>query len=226
MFVLLKIVSQFLIGRGDCFGKVSGIASGSLSYAPGVFGQAFSFDGSGSIGLLKNAFRSFAGLDTTITAWMKTGLSVDSAAVKFQDQWLLYFDSASPGRITGVWEDWPTRLNSGVDLRDGNWHHVASVYQAGTASIFVDGLLVASGARARYAGCDACGENSFGSGYFSNYVGLLDDVGIYRQALDEVAIQSVMREGLAAAVPEPQTLALLLAGLAVVGGLRLARLRA
>ena len=201
----------------DNFGSVNGTAGGSLSYAAGVFGQAFSFDGAGSVSLPQNAFRNFATSDTTIVAWLKTGLGGDSAAVMFQDQWLLYFDSAQPGVITGVWENWPTRLSSGVDVRDGAWHHVASVYEGGTASIYVDGTLRASGARARYSGCDTCGNNAFGAGYFGNYVGLLDDVGIYRHALPAQQIQSVMTEGLAAAVPEPATWLLLLAGLAALG---------
>lgn len=201
----------------DSFGSVNGTAGGSLSYVAGVFDQAFSFDGSGSVGLAQDAFRSFATSDTTIVAWIKTNTGGDTAAVKFQDQWLLYFDSAQPGVITGVWEDWPSRLSSGVNVRDGQWHHVASVYAGGTASIYVDGILRASGARGRFAGCDTCGSNAFGSGYFANYVGLLDDVGIYKYALTEQQISSVMTEGLAAAVPEPGTWALFLGGLVAVG---------
>lgn len=201
----------------DQFGSVDGTPSGTLAYAPGVFGQAFSFDGSSRVDLARNAFRPLAGTDTTIVAWIKTNVGFDSAAVMFQDQWLIYFDSAQPGQVAGVWDNWPNRLLSGVDVRDGQWHHIASVYDSGTASLYVDGVLRASGARNRYGGCDACGVNALGAGYFASYVGLLDDVGIYGQALDVSEIQAVMSEGLAAAVPEPATYGLLLAGLLVVG---------
>lgn len=201
----------------DQFGNVDGTATGNLGYVAGVFGQAFSFDGNSAVTLANKAFKSLATADTTIVAWLKTSIGGDSAALKFQDQWLLYFDSAQPGVITGVWENWPTRLSSGVDVRDGQWHHIASVYERGIASLYVDGVLRASGARGRYAGCDSCGVNSLGSGYFANYVGLLDDVGIYGQALDAAAIQSVMTEGLAAAVPEPAGWVLMLGGLALLG---------
>jgi Concanavalin A-like lectin/glucanases superfamily len=198
----------------DQFGSVDGTQSGTLTYTTGVFGQAFSFDGSSRVDLARNAFRSLAGTDTTIVAWIKTAAGFDTAAVMFQDQWLIYFDSAQPGRVTGVWDNWPNRLQSGVDVRDGQWHHVASVYDSGTASLYVDGVLRASEARSRYAGCDACGVNGLGGGYFANYVGLLDDVGIYGQALSASDIQAVMSEGLAAAVPESGTFTLLGLGLA------------
>lgn len=201
----------------DQFGSVDGTPSGALAYAPGVFGQAFSFDGSSRVDLARNAFRPLAGTDTTIVAWIKTNIGFDSAAVMFQDQWLIYFDSAQPGQVAGVWDNWPNRLPSGVDVRDGQWHHIASVYDSGTASLYVDGVLRASGARNRYGGCDACGVNALGGGYFANYVGLLDDVGIYGQALGVSEIQAVMSEGLAAAVPEPATYALVLSGLMFVG---------
>lgn len=184
-------------------GSVDGSAGGTLGYVGGVFGQAFVFDGGASVTLARNAFRSLATQDTTIVAWLKTATGGDTAAVMFQDQWLLYFDSAQPGRITGVWENWPARLDSGVDLRDGQWHHVASVYDGGIARIYVDGVLRAEGARQRYAGCDVCGVNSFGAGYFGNYVGLIDEVGIFAQALDAGEIAVVMTQGLAAVVPEP-----------------------
>lgn len=200
----------------DHFGSLDGTPSGTLSYAEGVFGQAFSFDGSSRVDIAPNALRFLAGTETTIVAWLKTGLGFDSAAVMFQDQWLIYFDSAQPGRVTGVWDNWPTRLQSGVDVRDGQWHHVASVYDNGTASLYVDGVLRASEARGRYAGCDTCGRNALGGGYFANYVGLLDEVGIYGQALSAIEVQSVMREGLAAPVPEPGSWALMAAGLAAV----------
>jgi hypothetical protein len=199
----------------DQFGSADGTPSGSVTYASGVFGQAFSFDGSSRVDLARNAFRPLASTDTTIVAWIKTAIGFDSAAVMFQDQWLIYFDSAQPGQVAGVWDNWPNRLLSGVDVRDGQWHHIASVYDSGTASLYVDGVLRASGARSRYGGCDACGVNALGGGYFANYVGLLDDVGIYGQALGASEIQAVMNEGLAAAVPEPATATLL--GLGVVG---------
>lgn len=198
----------------DSFGSIDGTATGSLTYAAGVFGQAFSFDGNGSVNLPHNAFSSLASSDTTIVAWLKTSTRADTAAVKFQDSWLLYFDSAQPGVITGVWNDWPNRLSSGVDIRDGQWHHVASVYAGGIASIYVDGIFRASGARSRTS---SSGLSSFGAGYFANYLGLIDDVGIYRHALTQDEIRSVMEEGLAAAVPEPAAYALLVVGLLVVG---------
>ena len=209
----------------DSFGAAVGTPGGTLAYVPGVFGQAFSFDGGAAVNLPRNAFRTLANQDTTVVAWLKTNQGADFAAVKFQDSWLIYFDSAQRGVVTGVWDDWPHRLSSGVDLRDGQWHHVASVYAAGVASVYVDGLLKASGARNRYAGCDSCGSNALGAGYFANYVGLLDDVGIYGHALTASEVQSVMSQGLAAAVPEPSLWALLLAGLWLVRSLPIKRQR-
>lgn len=203
----------------DSFGAAAGTPGGTLAYVPGVFGQAFSFDGSAAVNLPRNAFRGLASQDTTVVAWLKTNQGADFAAVKFQDAWLIYFDSAQRGAVTGVWDGWQNRVNSGVDLRDGEWHHVASVYGAGVASVYVDGVLKASAARNRYAGCDSCGLNSLGSGYFANYVGLLDEVGIYDHALTTSEIQLVMSQGLAAAVPEPGNWALLLAGLVGLGAL-------
>ena len=106
---------------------------------------------------------------------------------------------------------------AGGDLTDGEWHHVAVTYDSATSTkrLYFDGVELGSGlVVANDLNVQA---TNFGIGYAFNtelFNGLIDDVRVYDEALDQTAIAGL------AAIPEPSSLALL--GL---GGLLVARRR-
>lgn len=181
----------------DEFGTVGGVLNGSTSFASGRFGQAFSFDGEGEVLLPDDAFNGLASGDVTIVAWLLTSQGGDFTAAEFEDSWMLYFDAVESGVPAPLWDGvWQNRLSSGVPINDGKWHHLASVYGAGTARVYVDGILRNSGSRAMANGA----QNRFGAGIFSHYVGLLDEIAIFNVALSADEISAVMDFGLVGAV--------------------------
>ena len=198
------------LGEGnaeDFVGFADGTPSAGLTYVVGQFGQAFSFNGSSEVVLPDNAFDSLAGgPEITIAAWLKTTQGGDFTAVMFEGSWMLYFDAANNGFPSPVWDgDWGNRLTSGIFVSDGNWHHLASVYDNGTAKVYVDGVLSVSSTRT----LASQSANRLASGIFADYVGQLDDVGLFDTALDTADINLIMNNGLES-IPEPGSCALLL----------------
>ncbi len=159
----------------------------------GICGNALSFDGVDDyVSLPASAFDSlYFGGEISIVAWMKTTASGDRTAVMFEGNWLLYFDGAQHGVITAVWDgSWQNRLSSSINIADNQFHHVVSTYSAGTARIYVDGVLRASEPRTLGNGA----TNRFSGGYFNYYPGLLDEVSIYDRALSEGEISDLANE--------------------------------
>ncbi|MEZ6116435.1 MAG: LamG-like jellyroll fold domain-containing protein [Pirellulaceae bacterium] len=83
----------------------------------------------------------------------------------------------------------------GVDLDDGDWHHVAAVYDGEERSLYLNGEFLVSdlpgdngAVAANFAvgrTCDFCGAGEFFSGW-------LDDVAVFNIALDEGQLQEIM----------------------------------
>ena len=158
-------------------------SSGSISYGAGKFGQAVNttngfllFNGAGSQ-------YAVGSQDFTIDMWVKAS-AVDSAGSAFM-----------VAGLNGSYEDWgfgmsPTGKlaifganNTEVDSADGafltdnQWHHYAAVRHNGTATIYIDGVSVASGSMPN-AFSNHSGQISIGcyNGIANNNIlGLIDE---------------------------------------------------
>jgi hypothetical protein len=155
------------------------------------------------------------GTEVTVSAWIRTGDSVMQTIASFDrsEYWRLEAgDSqyAGPGKI-----GWEVSTSTGiVDLAsqklvdDGQWHHVAGVFDNGLMTIYIDGALDVSATGGNTFGTGAerygfiasqseaavfDGDRSGSPGYFN---GGLDDVRIYNKALTLEDIAQVMRGNL------------------------------
>ena len=156
--------------------------------------------------------------DMTIAAWVKTKDTVGDIVSKYdwrdgQRSYALVIGGEgepgySPGRLaawfsasTGVFDG--VEIESSYVINDGQWHHVAVVFRAGeSVSLIIDGV-VDQQAEARgtvpkqIAVCER--DLLIGAGYRGgqeqtafHYEGLLHDVRIYRGAVDNIGVLSVI----------------------------------
>lgn len=131
----------------------------SISTTDSMFGGASGiFDGTGDyISFADNAAFELGSDDFTIEFWMKTVQERQSATIIARDDssfgsgsWVLMFNRASStsGEIsvfTGAFSNSVALLTtSGVNIRDGQWHHVAWVRSGTNHYLFVDGIQRAS----------------------------------------------------------------------------------
>ncbi len=211
----------------DTIGSNNGTLTGTTTFAAGKHGQAFSFDGNGLVKLPDNTFDYLASGNISISAWMKTNLGNvpgpaggDVTSVMFNRSWMLYFDFAEVGVPAPLWNgSFTNRLSSGIDIRDNQWHNVTSVFNSGTANVYIDGILKATGTRTLGSGDVSVNDNQFGGGYFSNYIGLLDEVAIYDTALSQADVTAITNGSLTA-VPVPAAIWLFGSGLIGLLGMR------
>lgn len=127
---------------------------GTVGYAAGKFGNALTLatGDSGLSSAISQADFAFGTSDFTIEGWIKLASGFAGGAMISQ------FDvGATPG-----WQIYVTNLGvpqfyhyvgggsypinpTGVDLRDGNWHHIAVSRSGTTLRMFVDGVMPTGG---------------------------------------------------------------------------------
>lgn len=150
----------------------------------------------------------------TVAAWVKSSKSNWSAhdsIVTRGYNWRLFVSSSAYGTIQAMDTDPAGSKGLGtVDINDEQWHHLAGVYDGSFYTLYVDG--VQDGAAVPATGSIAqTTSHKFTIGAFESsgvikkyYAGLIDEVRVFDEALDAAQI--------AALVPDPATMALLMAG--------------
>ena len=195
----------------DSVGANNGTLTGG-TYTSGMVGQAFSLSGSSNFVSVPDS-PSLDSLTTQITVelWMKAGQLTPNAdwkglVTKGNSSWRLQattFDKTVDWYINGLSS--PDLLGT-RDVNDGQWHHVAAVYDGANMFLYVDGTLDGShaatgliaqtsdplciGANSQ-AFVPSCGCNQLG--YFFN--GLIDEVSLYKRALSASEIKAIYDAG-------------------------------
>ncbi|MBP6898437.1 MAG: LamG domain-containing protein [Burkholderiaceae bacterium] len=207
---------------------------GGASVVDGVLrlqgSQAFA-EYAGLIPSVENGYESW----WTVSLWARqTQAVVDQAAVLvgqgvsagYLPEFSLHLsrDAQDQARIWGINQSgWGGGASAAVAPADG-WHHYAVLMAENRVALYVDGQFAASGG----AGFDYStpyfhGAMRFGRQVANNggqFNGDLDDVRIYAGALDAETIAAQYAAGPSvSAVPEPASLALMLAGAGLLAGL-------
>jgi hypothetical protein len=203
----------------DIVGDNHGTLQNGATFANGVVGQAFSFDGVDDFVSIPHEARQNIREALTIDAWvMKKGpcqrlncivlMKEDVSAPGEEDlrYGLLIFDEGgiAPGRVslslnTGIWQD---VVISNTVLQDNIWYHVAGTYDGSTARIYVNGILensveksglvLPSTGGAIKIGQESAVEDPDGPEFFN---GLIDEVELYSRALSAEEIATLFDAG-------------------------------
>jgi uncharacterized repeat protein (TIGR01451 family) len=190
----------------DSVGANNGTLNGGVSFAPGVAGQAFSFNGQSSYVDLGTGADVVGKGPFTVAAWVKT--TGDGTILQQRDPSICdgeYQLAVSGGKVS--WWDYGNskygfQATSTVSVNDGNWHLVVGVRQPnGSGVIYVDGVQAGSaggvdvpmGANIHvYVGEDVRNAAFAAYGYTpNNLVGQIDEVQIYNRDLTASEVQAL-----------------------------------
>lgn len=186
-----------------------GTLLGDATFAPGRFGQAFQFDGSGDAMRANGDALPTGASDRTIAFWVQS----DDYAVA--NDFLAGWGGTANNEMSALILGWfsnrdrkPTFWGYNNDfqatatLTDGQWHHLAFTLDGASAAFFIDGTQAGSGT---VAGLDTPAGTQFrladSLGPMSNFQGRFDEVAVYDRALTPAEVGVL-------AVPEPASMVL------------------
>lgn len=199
----------------DVAGGLNGTVQGGVSYSPGKVGQAFNFDGTGSVQIGNPAGLRLASA-ITIEGWINPRSAPASAAMAaVLTKWAQKFDAAADADSYGLW----LRNNNGAltmftaihqsgtsepNLQGGSiplnaWSHVAMTFDATTGQyvLYVNGQPVASmstpGPITPTSRNVLIGREDSSLPRLFN--GLIDEAAVYSRALSGAEIQAIFNAG-------------------------------
>ena len=185
----------------DIAGTNNGTLMNGVGFVAGEVGQAFSFDGTSYVSIPDSPSLDGFTNRITIEAWIKVNQfpSGDWTAIvtKGDSSWRLHRYGSTSTIALSVGGLSNGNLAGTRSVNDGQWHHVAGVYDGINLFLYVDGTLDASApatgimAQNNYPVC--IGENAQMPGRRWN--GWIDEVSIYNRALTASEIQAIFAAG-------------------------------
>ncbi|MBC8097669.1 MAG: LamG domain-containing protein, partial [Akkermansiaceae bacterium] len=213
----------------DAGGGNSGSLQNGATFAPGMAGQAFSFDGvKGSVNM-PHAANLGVGKQVTIEFWMKSGpgnlMNTCCQGLVTSEFYLIEISSGSQSRVginfiistdNGASYAQISEANGGgAVVSPEQWHHIAGTYDGSRLQLYVDGQAWGN-PMAHTGNISAMSPGGFvaigsedgrvndrtcvGTRYFK---GLIDEPAIYNRALSAAEIQSIYNAGSAGKCREP-----------------------
>lgn len=185
----------------DSVGGHNGILKNGATFATGVVGQAFSFDGSGShIEVPDSGAWSFGANPFTIELWAQFNNTWGGAFIASSDgpgqerKWI--FAGGESGRglsfhINGAPEI--GGINYPYAFLPGQWYHLAVTREGNTFALYIDGVQVTTSIDSVVIP-DASAPLTIGEAEDASFLffnGLLDEIGIYNRALTPAEIKSI-----------------------------------
>jgi len=184
----------------------NGTLQGGATFAAGLVGQAFSFDGVGDLVEIPDAPNLNLTTSLSIDAWIRPSTVIGNHRIVGKGNWSsvplenfilvlvgdrLQFDLADPAGGA-------TAINATQTIAPGVWTHVAATFDGATMLMFINGVQdPSSGSHAtiRTGTSRAWIGVSPDSPGFEPFAGLIDEVDIYNRALSVSEIQSIVNAG-------------------------------
>ena len=197
--------------------STDGTLLGGATYAPGISGQAFSFDGVSGAFQDSSVYTPPSGrilypFGATMEMWINTTASsgtliTDGGGIDTQSGMGLFLQN---GQLVAIGSDGTAgqfnfQLTSPMTVNDGQWHLVAVTWNGTTAAdgvtLYLDGVAVATGTALATIG-NLNTENDDGTAQSSisvatptwplpYYKGLIDEVGVYRAAISSSDVAAI-----------------------------------
>jgi hypothetical protein len=203
----------------DSIDSHGGTLQNGVTFATGVVGQAFSFDGANDYITVTDA-ATLHPVNLSIEGWfnftatnsLRTMVS-KSVGNNARNSFMLWLeDGVLRGQVDNNGGGTTIVSYSGFSPVPGQWYHIAYTFQdsANLQALYVDGALVASGATSETISYDngalllgADSNNGTPAAFFS---GRMDEVAIYSRALSTSEIQDIFSAGSMGKDATPPTL--------------------
>jgi hypothetical protein len=186
-------------GTTDLVGTNHAVLNNGATFAPGLIGQAFQFDG---VDDFADLGPWTPGKEWSLEAWVNPAKNsngrkgIIGSFYGCADWGLVLMDGNFGAGIrppTGCSQT----VSSGITALPGTWYHLVATCDGISSSIYVDGVLCASGrvdsdfpgtaAGVRIGGEVCCGGN--------NFAGLVDEAAVYDRALTTAEVGQLYRAG-------------------------------
>jgi glucose/arabinose dehydrogenase len=183
---------------------VGGVALNKASATPSDPNPAVQLDGNDD-NVIRNPFAGFPTTAITAELWVKSSDTtkeagiVSYAASSSADEFQLRDYRALRVYVKG------TRVDTGIALNDGKWHHLAVTWTStgGAVRVYKDGALAFSNSVPVQAGATLTGggalvlgqeQDAIGGGYEASqaYLGWMDEFAVYSSALTAAQVQAHM----------------------------------
>jgi hypothetical protein len=190
----------------DALGANNGAVQGGTTFAPGMVGQAFSFDPASGTVIVPDSSSLELTSQLTIEAWINArSASTDQAIVSKvggaagnNGYQFMLSGNTFLGQFNSPGQAWPSArvISSGV-ISTGVWTHLAWTYDQATMRLYLNGQLVATNA----VGAKAIVSSSSTlriSGDDNNHVyfdGMIDEPSVYSRALSASEIAAIYNAG-------------------------------
>jgi hypothetical protein len=192
----------------DSIGANIGILRNGASFGVGEVGQAFSLDGIDDfVEIPHSASLNFGVGEFTVECWVNFNstageqILMEKFATGTGPGWS--FTKLADNRLV-LGQGTIDLISGGLAIPPNSWHHFAARRSAAGAAIFMDGIIVASGAEALgSANVDSTASLKLGSrtanSFFLN--GRIDEASIYNHALSDNEVASIYNAGIAGKCP-------------------------
>jgi hypothetical protein len=192
---------KFDANAGTIAADSAGLASGTLSsippsgWVPGKYGSALSFNGTSSSVVLPSSALSFTN-NFTVAAWLYPRNALgDSAFISVRSfyqstgfRFFIWNNSVNvQGQTTAGWQG--ATFGSGA-IQNGNWYHVAVVYDKSTVMVYVNGAYLGSAYWGGNMIMNSNASSRIGTEGVYYFNGIIDEVMLFTRTLgpNEIAL--------------------------------------
>jgi hypothetical protein len=180
----------------DAVSNNNGVLAGSVTYTPGYSGNAFNFNGGGSVSVADSSSLHLSAF--SLSTWFAWDLQGGTAAQFLTGKAAGHFELAAGFTGTNSLRFTPAGAATTVDAANAiqpGWNHVAATWDGSTATLYVNNASV--GSKSVGSGADNLATDTspliFGKRGDGTYPlnGLLDEVTLFDHALTAAEVEAI-----------------------------------